>query len=57
MARYVHPHFQKTRELMRASYDYALSHHEQFLAQASAAVQKEIDKLAAKKAAAKDAAE
>jgi len=51
MARFVHPHFQKSRELMHASYDYALSNREAFVGQAGAAVQTEIDKLAAKRAA------
>ena len=51
MARYVHPHFQNSRTLMQASYDYALSNREAFVGQAGAAVQGEIDKLAAKRAA------
>jgi post-segregation antitoxin (ccd killing protein) len=52
MARYVHPHFQQSRELRRDSYAYARDHHVEFAGQASAAVQAEIDRLAARKAAA-----
>ena len=51
MARFVHPHFQGSRTLMRASYDYAVSNREAFVGQAGAAVQGEIDKHAAKRAA------
>jgi limonene 1,2-monooxygenase len=51
MARYVHPHFQKSRDLMVASYDYAASNRDQFVGQAGAAVQGEIDKLAARRTA------
>jgi limonene 1,2-monooxygenase len=51
MARYVHPHFQRSRELRHVSYAYARDHHGEFIGQASAAVQAEIDKLAARKAA------
>jgi limonene 1,2-monooxygenase len=47
MARFVHPHFQKSRELLRGSYDYATSHHVDFTGRASAAIQKEIDRHAA----------
>ena len=47
MARFVHPHFQKSRELLRGSYDYATSHHVDFTGQAAAAIQKEIDRHAA----------
>jgi limonene 1,2-monooxygenase len=50
MARFVHPHFQKSRDLLRASYDFATSHHEDFLGQASAAIQSEIDRHAARSA-------
>jgi len=46
MARYVHPHFQKSRDLLRASYDFANQHHKEFVGQASAAVQAEIDRHA-----------
>jgi limonene 1,2-monooxygenase len=58
MARFVHPHFQKSTELLKASYDTAFANRPVFNAQSLSAVQAEIDKLAAKKAAqAKDAAE
>ncbi|MBV8934640.1 MAG: LLM class flavin-dependent oxidoreductase, partial [Alphaproteobacteria bacterium] len=46
MARFVHPHFQKSREFLRDSYDFARSHHVDFIGQASAAIQKEIDRHA-----------
>jgi limonene 1,2-monooxygenase len=52
MARFVHPHFQNSRELLRGSYDYATSHHVDFTGQASAAIQAEIDKHEARRAAA-----
>jgi limonene 1,2-monooxygenase len=51
MARFVHPHFQRSREALRASYDFAARHHEDFLGQASAAVQAEIDRHEARRAA------
>ncbi|MBI3515376.1 MAG: LLM class flavin-dependent oxidoreductase [Proteobacteria bacterium] len=51
MARFVHPHFQGSRDQLRASYDYSASNRDEFLGQASAAVQAEIDKLAARRAA------
>ena len=51
MARFVHPHFQRSRELLRHSYDYAAGHHVEFIGRAGAAVQAEIDKLAARRAA------
>jgi limonene 1,2-monooxygenase len=51
MARYVHPHFQRSRELRRVSYAYARDHHDEFIGQSSAAVQAEIDRHAARKAA------
>ena len=60
MARFVHPHFQRSRELLRGSYDYATSHHVDFTGQASAAIQKEIDRHAGARASAtpqRDAAE
>jgi limonene 1,2-monooxygenase len=44
MARYVHPHFQGSRELRRDSYAYARDHHAEFVGQAGAAVQAEIDR-------------
>jgi limonene 1,2-monooxygenase len=52
MARYVHPHFQASREWRSESYAYARDHHEAFTGQSSAAVQAEIDRLAARRAAA-----
>ena len=51
MARYVHPHFQQSRELRRANYDYAAENSEWFRSQSQAAVQAEIDRRAASKAA------
>jgi limonene 1,2-monooxygenase len=50
MARYVHPHFQSSREWRSESYAYARDHHAEFTGQSSAAVQAEIDRLAAKRA-------
>ncbi|HJU16965.1 MAG TPA: LLM class flavin-dependent oxidoreductase [Stellaceae bacterium] len=50
MARFVHPHFQGSRESLRASYDFAARHHKDFLGQASAAVQAEIDRFQARSA-------
>ena len=44
MARFVHPHFQKSRELLRYSYDYASAHHQEFIGQAEAAVKAEIER-------------
>ncbi len=52
MARYVHPHFQQSREWRVESYGYARDHHAEFTGQSSAAVQAEIDRLAAAKRAA-----
>jgi len=51
MARYVHPHFQHSRTLRRASYDFAADNSEWFREQSQAAVQAEIDRRAAGKAA------
>jgi limonene 1,2-monooxygenase len=51
MARFVHPHFQGSRAPLKHSYDFAASHHEDFLGQASAAVQAEIDRHAARESA------
>ncbi len=51
MARFVHPHFQQSRELLQGSYDYATSHHVDFTGQAAAAIEKEIDRHAARRAA------
>jgi limonene 1,2-monooxygenase len=50
MARYVHPHFQGSREWRSESYAYARDHHSQFVGQSVAAVQAEIDNLAARRA-------
>ncbi|MBN8927381.1 MAG: LLM class flavin-dependent oxidoreductase [Rhodospirillales bacterium] len=52
MARYVHPHFQGSREWRSDSYAYARDHHAEFTGQSAAAVQAEIDRLAAKRRAA-----
>ena len=52
MARYVHPHFQASREWRTGSYVYARDHHDEFTGQSGAAVQAEIDRLAAKRRAA-----
>ncbi len=52
MARYVVPHFQQKNELRRASYDYSLENREAFVGFAAEAVQNEIDRLEAKRAAA-----
>ena len=50
MARFVHPHFQRSRDLLRGSYDYATGHHVDFTGQAAAAIQKAIDQHAARQA-------
>jgi limonene 1,2-monooxygenase len=52
MARYVHPHFQRSREWRRESYAYAKEHHAEFTGQSGAAVQAEIDRWKARRAAA-----
>jgi limonene 1,2-monooxygenase len=52
MARYVHPHFQRSREWRRESYDYAKDHHAEFTGQSAAAVQAEIDRRNARREAA-----
>ena len=52
MARYVHPHFQSSREWRGDSYAYARDHHAAFTGQSGAAVQAEIDRLTAKRRAA-----
>jgi negative regulator of sigma E activity len=61
MARFVHPRYQQSRELLRGSYDFATSRHVDFTGQAAAAIQKEIDRHAAARTAAtaprRDAAE
>jgi limonene 1,2-monooxygenase len=49
MARYVHPHFQGSREWRTESYAYARDHHDSFVGQSAAAVQAEIDRLAAQR--------
>jgi limonene 1,2-monooxygenase len=51
MARYVHPHFQGSREALRDSYDFATAHHVDFTGKAGAAVQAEIDRYAARQTA------
>ncbi len=56
MARFVHPHFQKSRDLLRGSYDYAVGHRADFVGRASAAIQKEIDRHAVRAAPAKQEA-
>jgi limonene 1,2-monooxygenase len=56
MARFVHPKFQQSRELLQGSYDYATSHHTEFGGQAAAAIQKAIDRHA-ERTAKKEAAE
>jgi limonene 1,2-monooxygenase len=48
MARFVHPHFQGSRDLLRGSYDYAVGHRADFVGRASAAIQKAIDDHAAR---------
>ncbi len=50
MARFVHPHFQTSRELLRGSYDYATGHHVDFTGRAAAAIQKAIDQHEARRA-------
>src|SRR5205814_1522157 len=48
MARFVHPHFQNSRDLLQGSYDYATRHHVDFTAKAAAAIQKAFDQHAAR---------
>ena len=61
MARFVHPKFQQSRDLLQGSYEYAANRHVEFGGQAAAAIQKAIDRHAATQAAAapprRDAAE
>ena len=58
MARFVHPKFQQSRELLVDSYNYATDRHVEFGGQAAAAIQKAIDRHAARTAAdKKEAAE
>ncbi len=52
MARFVHPRFQQSRELLAGSYEYAAAHHVEFTGRAAAAIQKEVDRHAKTKAAA-----
>jgi limonene 1,2-monooxygenase len=52
MARYVHPHFQSSREWRSESYVAARDRHAEFASQSGAAIQAEIDRLAAKREAA-----
>src|SRR5258708_17214639 len=54
MARYVHPHFQGSREWRQESYVYAGDHHHQFLGQSAAAVQAEIHRLPPRRAKARE---
>src|SRR5690349_1064911 len=51
MARFVHPRFQTSRELLRESYDYATARHVDFTGRAAAAIQKEVDRHAARQTA------
>ncbi|MDA0352616.1 MAG: LLM class flavin-dependent oxidoreductase [Chloroflexi bacterium] len=51
MARYVVPHFNRKNELRRASYDYSHENRDAFIGMAVEAVQAEIDRLAARRAA------
>jgi limonene 1,2-monooxygenase len=53
MARFVHPKFQQSRELLVGSYDYATSHHVDFTGKAAAAIQKAIDQHEARAGAPK----
>ena len=48
MARFVHPKFQQSRDLLKGSYDYAAARHVEFGGQAAAAIQKAIDRHAAR---------
>ena len=47
MARYVHPHFQKSIEPRTEAYRYAASHYQEFSAESAAAVNAEIVKRTA----------
>ena len=51
MARYVHPHFQESRELRRESYGFATGNGDRFREQSQAAVQAAIDRNAKRTAA------
>ena len=48
MSRHVAPHFQDLNTLRRDSYDYSYQNRELFVGQAAAAIQTEIDRLAAR---------
>ncbi|MGE5271861.1 MAG: LLM class flavin-dependent oxidoreductase [Thiohalocapsa sp.] len=56
MARFVHPHFQQSRELLRGSYKYATDRHVDFTGRAAAAIDKAISEHEAAKSAPKQAA-
>ncbi len=56
MARFVHPHFQRSRELLRGSYDYATSHHVDFTGRAAAAIEKAVAQHAERQAGAENKA-
>jgi len=56
MARFVHPKFQQSRDLLQGSYDYAANRHVEFGGQAAAAIQKAIDRHEARQGK-KEAAE
>jgi limonene 1,2-monooxygenase len=56
MARFVHPHFQKSRELLRDSYEFATRHHQEFIGQAEAAVTAEIERHGRRPGAGKQSA-
>jgi hypothetical protein len=56
MARFVHPKYQTSRELLQDSYAYATSHHVDFTGQAAAAIQKAIDQHAVRDGAQKQEA-
>src|SRR5947208_4694417 len=51
MARFVHPHFQQSRELLQGSYDYATVRHTEAVGQATAAIQKASDQHATRQTA------
>jgi limonene 1,2-monooxygenase len=58
MARFVHPKFQQSRDLLKGSYDYAANRHVEFGGKAAAAIQKAIDQHAERSGAdKKEAAE
>jgi limonene 1,2-monooxygenase len=53
MARFVHPKFQQSRDLLQGSYDYAANRHVEFGGEAAAAIQKAIDRHEARTGGAK----